>query len=206
MTIATSPINFDVREKTLEAWIYVRKLPEKPATILRIRNQSGFRGAAVDGIQYAAGKRNQWENLSTVRFRSEDVDGPPEDTASGERVHIAIVYSSDDTIRLYRNGQAYGKSYKPQIDLPVGRLQTYSRDDAVIELTASKDLEVEEARFYSVALTPEQVAESYKSGGKGITEDDLVRAMNPEQKALADALAEGVGPSQSGIRRDEETG
>jgi hypothetical protein len=183
-TLATPPINFDVREKTLEAWVYVRKLPDKPATILRIRNRSGFRGAAVDGIQYAAGKRNQWENLSTVRFRTEDVDGSPEDTASGERVHIAIVYSADDTIRLYRNGQPYGKPYKPQIDLPVGRLQTYSRDDAVIEMTASKDLELEEARFYTVALTPEQVADSYKSGGKGLTADDLVRAMNPEQKVL----------------------
>ncbi|HYI96745.1 MAG TPA: DUF1553 domain-containing protein [Bryobacteraceae bacterium] len=187
-TIATSPINFDVREKTLEAWIYVRKLPDKPATFLRIRNRSGFRGAAVDGIQYVAGKRNQWENLSTVRFRTEDVEGAPEDTAAGERVHIAIVYGANDVIRIYRNGKPYGKSYKPQIDLPVGRLQTYGKDDAVIELTASKDLEVEEARFYSVALTPEQVAESYKFGGKSITVEDLIRAMSPEQQALRTRL------------------
>ena len=188
VTLATPPITFDVREKTLEAWIYVRKLPEKPATILRIRNRSGFRGAAVDGIQYVAGKRKQWENLSTVRFRTEDVEGAPEDTASGERVHIAIVYGLDDTIRLYRNGQPYGKPYKPQIDLPAGRLQTYSRDDAVIELTASKDLELEEARVYNVALTPEQVAESYRSGGRGVTAEDLIRAMNPEQQALRTRL------------------
>ena len=59
-----------------------------------------------------------------------------------------------------------------------------------IELTASKDLEVEEARFYNVALTPEQIAESYKSGGKSVTAEDLIRAMNPEQQALRTRLLE----------------
>jgi hypothetical protein len=155
---------------------------------LRIRNRSGFRGAAVDGIRYAAGKRKQWENLSTVSFRTQDVEGASEDTAAGKRVHIAIVYGRDDTIQLYRNGEPYGKPYRPQIDLPAGRLQTYSRDDAIVELTASKDLELEEARVYNAALTPEQIAESYHSGGRGITADDLVRVMSPEQQALRTRL------------------
>ena len=152
MTLSTPPLPADIREKTLEAWIYVRKVPEKPVQLLRVRNRSGFRGAAHDGIEYAAGEKKQWENSSSVRFRSADVDGPMEDAAPGSRIHIAIVYSQgDDTIQLYRNGRPYGKAYKPQIDLPVGRLQTYAKDDAVIELTGSKDLELEEARLYNAA-------------------------------------------------------
>ncbi len=179
VTIATPALPFDIREKTLEAWIHVRKLPEKTATILRIRNRSGFRGAAFDGIQYVAGKSKQWENFSTVRFRSDDVGGPPEDAAEGERIQIAIVYANDDTIRLYRNGRP---SYKPEIGLPVGRLQTYVKGDAVIELTGSKDLELEEGRVYSIALTPEQVAASYAVGVVNFTSEDLERSMTGAQR------------------------
>src|SRR5262249_28043463 len=71
VTLATPPLPFDVREKTLEAWIHVRKLPEKTATILRIRNSSGFRGAAFDGIQYVDGTNKKWEHFATVRCRSD---------------------------------------------------------------------------------------------------------------------------------------
>lgn len=188
VTLSTSSLPVDIREKTLEAWIHVAKLPEKPATILRIRNRSGFRGAAVDGIQYVAGKSRQWENVSTVRFRSEQVDGPAEDTPAGERVHIAIVYSADDTIQLYRNGQPYGKAYKPDVSLPAGRLQQYLKDDAIVEFTASRDLQLEEARLYAVALNPEQVSASFQSGGINLTPDDLVSALNEEQRAARDRL------------------
>src|SRR5712692_10757953 len=183
VTLATPPLPFDIREKTLEAWVYVRKPPEKAATILRIRNRSGFRGASYDGIRYAAGKHKQWENLSTVAFRTEDVAGPPEDAAAGDRIHVAIVYAPDDTIRLYRNGRPYGKAYKPQIGLPVGRVQTYVKGDAVIELSSSKELELEEARIYNVALTAEQVRASYGMGASGLTSEDLLRAMNPEEQS-----------------------
>ena len=196
-TVRSPPIPIDIREKTLEAWIYVRKIPEKSVTPPRIRNRSGFRGAAVDGIQYVAGKKKQWENLSTVRFRTEDVDGPPEDTAAGERLHIAIVYGSDNTIRIYRNGEPYGKAYKPQVDLPVGRLQTYLRDDAIIELSTSKDLELEEARVYNSALSSDQIAESYRAGVSLATLEDLTRVMTAEQRLLRTNLVAELAKSKA---------
>jgi uncharacterized protein DUF1553/uncharacterized protein DUF1549/cytochrome c/concanavalin A-like lectin/glucanase superfamily protein len=206
-TVTSLPISTDIREKTLEAWIYVRKIPEKSFTPLRIRNLSGFRGASVDGIQYVAGKKKQWENLSTVRFRTEAVDGPPEDTADGARLHIAIVYSSDNTIRIYRNGKPYGKAYKPQVDLPAGRLQTYLRDDAIIELSTSKDLELEEARVYNSALSSDQVAESYQAGVSLATLEDLTRAMTSEQRLLRTNLVAELKNSKTAyaaIRKPEK--
>ena len=186
VNISTPPLTADVREKTMEAWIYVRKPPEKSATVLQIRNRSGFRGAARDSVHFTGGEKKQWENSSTVEFRTADVAGPAEDAVEGGRIHIAIVYSGDDTIRLYRNGLAYGKAYKPEIDLPVGRLQTYLKNDAVIELSSTKELEVEEARVYNVALTSEQIAASYAAGVVSLSADDLTGALKPEQqKTLA---------------------
>jgi hypothetical protein len=183
VTISTPPLPFDIRDKTLEAWVYVHKQPEKGATILRIRNRSGFRGAAYDGIRYAAGKQKQWENLSTVNFRTEDVAGPPEDTEEGQRIQIAIVYAPDDTIRLYRNGRLYGKPYKPEVSLSAGRVQTYVRGDAVIELSGSKELELEEARVYNVPLTAAQIAASFEAGVAGLSRGALLRAMNAGEQA-----------------------
>ena len=195
-TLSTSALPSDVREKTLETWIHVSRLPEKPATVLRIRNRSGFRGASVDGIQYAAGKKRQWENVSTVRFRSEEVDGPPEDTLPGQTVHIAIVYAADDTIQLFRNGQPYGKTYKPDVSLPVGRLQTYGKQDAIIELTSSKDLQLEEARLYAVALTSEQISASYRAGVLTLSDQDLLRRLTREQQTERDRLIQELADAK----------
>ncbi|MBZ2183295.1 MAG: DUF1549 domain-containing protein [Bryobacter sp.] len=164
IVLATPPLAFDLREKTLEAWIHVRQVPEKSTTLLRIRNRSGFRGAAHDGIQYAGGQQKQWENMSTVRFRTEEVAGEPEDTAAGGRIHMAITYAADGGIRIYRNGRPYGKGYRPDPTVAHGRLQTYMKGDAIVELSSSNGLELEEARIYDLALSAGQIAESFAAG------------------------------------------
>ena len=183
VTLSTPQLPADIREKTLEAWVYVRKRTEKAATILRIRNRSGFRGAAYDGIRYAGGKQKQWENLSTVNFRTEDVAGPPEEAGEGDRIQIAIAYAADGTIRLYRNGKPYGRAYKPESGLPPARLQTYIKDDAIIELSSSKELELEEARVYNIVLTPEQIAASFAAGAVNLSREDLLGAMDARERA-----------------------
>src|SRR5262249_2191423 len=77
--LTTHPINHDVREKTLEVWLTVRKKPDQTAvSVLQIQNKSGFRGAAVDGIQYAGGDKKQWQNSSTAGFRTGTFEAPPE--------------------------------------------------------------------------------------------------------------------------------
>ena len=188
VTVETSSLRRDLREKTLEAWILVHKLPEKGMTVLQIANASGYRGAAMDAIRYAGGANHQWENSSTARFRSLDVKGPPEDAKENDRLHMAITYSSDGTIALYRNGQPYGKPYKPEIDTPVGRLQTYLHDDATVSFTTSPDLELDEARLYDAALSPEQVAASFAAGAPSAEWEDLRRVMTAEERRRAESL------------------
>jgi hypothetical protein len=185
VTLVTAPLTHDLREKTLEAWIHVAKPPEKNTTVFRIRNRSGFRGAAYDGIQFIAGKTRQWENMSTVRFRSEEVSGPAEDTPAGGRIQMAITYAADGEIRLYRNGQPYGKAYRPDQGLPQGRLQTYLKADALVELTSANGLELEEARLYDAALSPAQIASSYEQGVKNFGPSG-----HPDRTRLVNQVAE----------------
>ena len=186
-TLATVPLPVDVREKTLEAWVLVRKLPEKPITVFEIRNRSGFRGASVDGLQYAGGKKT-WENFSIGRFRSEDVDGSPEDTNDDGRLHLAIAYDTDGTIRIYRNGQPYGKPYKPETEASAGRLQTYGKGDAIVRFTVSKNFEIEEARLYNTALSSEQIAASFAVAVRNDTRAALKTSLDEQSLGRLTAL------------------
>jgi hypothetical protein len=189
--ITTPPLAFDLREKTIEAWIFAKEAPDKGTTLVRIRNRSGFRGAAYDAIRYAGGKNKQWENASTVNFRTEDVGGPPEDAIAGGRIHMAIAYAADGEIRLYRNGRPYGKAYRPDAGSSHGRLQTYGKGDAVVELTSANGLELEEARIYGHVLTAEQIAASFAAGvvnaspAEGDERARLARELEQARKELA---------------------
>jgi mono/diheme cytochrome c family protein len=163
VTLVTAPLTSNIVEKTLEAWVTVRKALTGPVNVMQISNRSGYRGAASDGIQFGGGTSGQWRNLSTANFRTADVNGPKETAAAGERIHLAITYASDGAIRLYRNGRSYGEPYRPDAGIN-GRTQTYGAGDAVLKFTASPELELDEARLYDTALPEEQVAASFAAG------------------------------------------
>ena len=181
--VETETLPKDLREKTLEAWVWVRKLPEKSGAIMRIQNTEGFRAAAMDGIQYDGGDGRRWRNASTGRFRNADVQGAPEQASEGQVIHIAITYAADHSIRLYRNGKPYGEAYTPNLEIKAARLQTYVAGEATVSLSASKDLELEEVRIYDRALTAEQVEASYRAGAPNFTPDQLLEVMAPGEKS-----------------------
>ncbi len=175
----TSKLARDVKEKTLEAWIHVGKTPELGTSVFYIQNQSGYRGASLDGIQYTgAKKKRQWENESTARFRSDEVNGPEETSQAGDRLQIAITYAADGTIQIYRNGKPYGSAYRPDVDGPSGALQTYFAADAFVQLTPSRSLELDEARLYAATLTPQQIADSYAAGAPSVTLEESLASMS----------------------------
>lgn len=199
VTLRTTRLRRDIHEKTLEAWVRVRKPPDKPVPVFLISNRSGYRGASLDGIQYGGGKRKQWENQSTARFRTADVAGPEENAQAGDRIHLTITYAGDGTIRLYRNGTAYGSSYRPEQDNAAGRLQTYLADDAIIQLTASQSFDLDEARLYDVALSPEQIAASFTAGAPSVPAEESFQAMSSAIQARVKALDAELAVARSGL-------
>ncbi|MBL8214400.1 MAG: DUF1553 domain-containing protein, partial [Bryobacterales bacterium] len=177
---ATPTITKDIREKTLEAWIGFRKAPEKSVTLFEIRNQSGYRGASLDGIQLTGGKKPKWQNPSIGNFRTEDVGGDPESAQPGDRVQIAIVYTADDRIQIYRNGQPYGKAYLPEQGTPAAKLQAFLASDAIVRFTVSPDVVIEEARLYDRPLQAADVKASFEAGIANFTAADLETRLNPQ--------------------------
>jgi mono/diheme cytochrome c family protein len=205
VTLSTPPLGRDVREKTLEAWLWIDTLPEKALTVLDVKNQSGFRGAAVDGIRYAAAEKRQWQNASTAMFRTADVGGAKESAQGGERVQIAIVYGADDTIRLYRNGEPYGRPYKPEIGTAAGHLQTYSQGDAIVRFGAGAGLELDEARLYAVALTEPQVASSFAAGAPSYPPERLEPSMTAGQRERLQSLRDELAHRRAELKAVPET-
>ena len=179
----------DLREKTLEVWVSVKEVPEKGGTVFFIRNVEGYRGAAYDGIHYAAGETKQWRNGSTASFRSHDLEAPPEDAKPGDLIQVAVSYANDNSIRLYRNGKPYGEPYIPELREGPGLLQTYVSGEAEVVFRNPKSLEIEEARIYDAALSGRQIAASYQSGAPSLALDDLRAALGKRERRKFDKLS-----------------
>ena len=177
-----------VRAKTLEVWIDVETVPEKSATVMEVRGLSGYRGASVDGIQFVAGDSPRWENYSVGRFRSADTGGEPEELQPGDRLHVAVTYSTNGTIALYRNGAPYGAPYRPDASIAAGRLQVYRAGDALVRFPASKSLHVAEARLYGRALEADEVRISYSAGVRDHSVSDLLARMSIAERQRVNQL------------------
>jgi hypothetical protein len=158
----TGLTSFDLREKTLEAWVSLSTLDQGGGGALSIETlrQHGF-----DSIVFAEKDPRQWMAGSNFGIRSRRVGGPSEDDL-GKVVHLAIVYRADDSIALYRNGRPYGQAYTQD------SLLQYAVDDARVlfglrHTGAGNGFlagEIEEARLYGRALSAAEVAASHQAG------------------------------------------
>ncbi|MBS1831165.1 MAG: DUF1553 domain-containing protein [Acidobacteria bacterium] len=185
--VPTAKLNREIKEKTLEAWIQVRKKPEKGTTILVLQNNSGYRGAAFDGIQYN-GPKKKWENYSTAGFRDTQWDAPEETAAPGDHLQIAVTYAADGTITAYRNGKQLGEPFHGEPGNPSSELQTYLPQDAIAMLTTNQSLNLDEARIYAAVLTPQQIADSYNAGAPSVPREEIAAAMTPQNRDRAAKL------------------
>jgi mono/diheme cytochrome c family protein len=188
----TEPIVRPLREKTLEAWLRVSDLAQRGGGVMSVEAKAD---GVFDGIVFGERVPRKWMAGSSFFQRSRDFTAPDEDAPSGELVHVAAVYRADHSITVYRNGQVYGETYTPAG--PNGTLQTYAADGAHILLGlrhtgAGNGFfagEIEEARLYDTALSAAEIETCARAvGAVGVTPDDLVKAMTPDQRRQRDAL------------------
>lgn len=184
--LRTEPLTRDIREKTLEAWVVFSNRAQRGGGVISLENKSS---GTFDGIVFGERVPKKWMAGSSYFQRSRDLNAPDEEAGPTELVHIAIVYRADNTITVYRNGQAYGEAYTPKGEQ--ADLQTYASGNARVLLGlrhtgAGNGFfagEIEEARFYDRALSPAEMADSARSmNSKLITREQLVSAMTSEER------------------------
>lgn len=161
----------DLREKTLEAWVYAGAIDGIHRDVISVQGSTGdWLTNEFDALILGELQRGQWSAGSDYSRRSRAVAASPETATPGELVHVAVTYSADHKITLYRNGRPYAPAYIPGGG-SFGNLRTYRAGSAIVAIglrnvgtpnaEGSFLGEIEEARLYDRALTPDQVALSF---------------------------------------------
>ncbi len=180
--LRTAPLARALREKTLEVWVALANLDQSGGGVLTVETSSG---SVFDAIVFAERDARKWVNGSDNFRRSRALDGVTETAKPGELIHLAGSYRADGTVAFFRNGVPYAAPYRP--DAPIAVFPTDARVLLGRRHTGGGRAflagEIDEARLYDRALTPEEIAASFRAGPVGVSPEDIAKAMTPEQKA-----------------------
>ena len=178
----TAPLPFDVREKTLAAWVQLDNANQRGGGIVTIQNRDG---KFFDSIVFGEQTPGKWMSGSNNLKRTQKMGGPSETLATREPVHIAITYAANGTIAAYRNGQPYGRPYKTG-------LQSYQKGNCVLVFGLRHGISPDSRRglngriiegsLFTRVLPPDAIAAL--SGGKSnyISETELLEGLTPAQR------------------------
>jgi len=186
--LASAPLNTNITTKTLEAWVQLGNLEQQGGGVMSLQELGGN---VFDAIVYGERKQGRWLAGSDGYSRTQDQDGEAETNAAVEPVHVAITYSVDGVITLYRNGVVYGKSYssKGPISFEAGKCQVLFGNRHG-EPGGNKSLtgKIFQARLYDRALSPEEIKALANFKPDTITENDIVQAMTPKERTELNGL------------------
>lgn len=186
------PLKQDLREKTLEAWVYLGNLQQRAGGVVTAES---IGGKIFDAIVFAEKESKQWVPGSNNFKRSQTLGGQPESAKPEEAVHVVLTYAPDGRVTFYRNGQPYGTAYS--LASKQEELATFAAGQAHVLVgrrhtgggSAFLTGEIEEARLYNHALSAEDVAASFNAGPGGVSKADLLAAMTLEEKAKYENLS-----------------
>ncbi|MFT5411669.1 MAG: hypothetical protein ACI9NC_004405 [Verrucomicrobiales bacterium] len=180
--VKTLPLEKDIAEKTLEAWVVLGNLEQRGGAPISLQTSGG---QTFDAIVYGERTQHAWMAGSNGFVRSPIHGGQAESEANKVPVHVAIAYQADGTITRYRNGVVYDKAYKTGFakfakggaEILFGlRHGTSAGDNRVL---AGRILR---AQFYDRALSPDAVAASAGVETNYVPEKELVAALSPQQR------------------------
>jgi len=166
--LRTAPLPIDVRAKTLVARVAViNPLTQGGGGVLTLQDSDGL---VFDSIVFV--QTNRWMAGADNGSRTQAVFGP-EETEAGKLAWIAIVYGADNTVALYRNGEAYGNPYT------AGPPVSYRMADGQVVMGLQRGLvaegnhlftgEIDEAMLFDRALSQDELAQVMGVAGPALT-------------------------------------
>ena len=187
--VRSAPLDRDIHEKTLEAWVSLSNLDQRGGGVIGLDTP---KEQIFDSIVFGEINPGHWLAGSDFYHRSQDPGGTVETAQPGEFIHIVIVYAKDNSITVYRNGKRYGTTYNKGTLRPF--LKGKSRflfGQRLSDINPPLAGEVDEARAYLRALTAEEVTGSFQAGPTGVTAEELATVLTTKQlDQLADLSAE----------------
>ena len=182
----TIPLDKEIREKTLEAWVTLGSLDQRGGAAISLHGKDGV----FDAIVYGERQAKRWMAGSNNFVRTKDQPLPEETAAPDALIHMVIVYRADKSIQIYRDGVALGESYKP-----AAPLQTFPAGESYILLGlrhpgAGNGFlagEVQQAALYDRALNDEEIAKAYRAGSGAVSLQEMLARLTPEESAQREA-------------------
>jgi hypothetical protein len=116
------PLQRELRAKTIEAWVRLANLEQRGGGVISI---SARDGSLFDAIVFGEREPGIWMAGSDNFRRYRSVSANAEREAATRIVHVAITYSGDGMIRVFREGRPNGTAYKSTgpLAFPAGETQ-----------------------------------------------------------------------------------
>jgi hypothetical protein len=196
--VATEPLKSDLREKTLEAWVQLDDLDQSGGGVISVQMLDG---SNFDAIVFGEREPKKWMAGSNGFVRTRPFNGVEETEATERAIHVAIVYQQDGTVTAYRDGVAYGESYRP------GELQKYPAGGSQVifglrhsPVGGNRMLKgrVHRAQLYDRALTAEEVAASAGVADRNyVSTAQMLAKLSTEQRDQHKKLAAEIATLQA---------
>jgi hypothetical protein len=179
----TAPLAFDLRAKTLEAWVKLDSLTQRGGGVMTVQTPDG---SEFDAIVFGENEPAKWMAGSNNFARYKSFGGTAETSAAKEFVHFAVTFADDGTITGFRDGTPYGKGYASKG--PAG----FAAGKAVVAFGVRHEPAggnrmlagtVGVARLYDKALSREEVAASFAAGSTFASDAEIDAQLSAEDRA-----------------------
>ena len=186
--VSTKPVQKDIREKTLEAWVQLNNLEQRGGGAITIETRNG---TVFDSIVFGEREPQRWMPGSNGFVRTDSFNGPQESEAPPRPVHVALVYQADGTITGYRDGIQYGQPVRK------APLQEFSSGNTEIifglrhKPTGGNRFltgRIHKAGLYDRVLSPEEVAAAAGIAAEYVPEEQIVKWLSEDQLKLRTSL------------------
>ena len=204
--VKTVPLDKDISEKTLEAWVVLQNLNQRGGALMSLQT---LNGNGFDAIVFGERTSRAWMAGSDGFRRSQVVGGPVESEADKKPVHVAIVYGMDGTITRYRNGVPYDRAYKTGF-VKYGKGSSHvifglrhGTSAGVGRMLAGRILR---AQLYDRALSPAAVASSAGVESDFVSEAELVAVLDAGKSRERLKLVARAGTLRDEVNRLKSSG
>lgn len=184
----SGPLPKKLKAKTLEAWVMLDNLTQRGGGVMTVQEKDG---GVFDSLVFAEKTAGHWVAGSNFFARSELFEGTAETEATTRPVHVAVVYQADGTISGYRDGKAYGRTFRkaPAAEFETGPSQVLLGCRHGMP-GGNKGLmgRIFRARLYDRALTAEEIAHTSRIETSSISEADILAALKPAEREQLEGL------------------
>jgi hypothetical protein len=107
----SDPLPINLKEKTMVAQVYLTTLDQRGGGLITVES---LNGVTFDSIVYGEGRARVWNNGSEHGIRIKGNEGAEETAGPATPILMAVSYSKNGTIALYKNGEPYRRIIDPE--------------------------------------------------------------------------------------------